>query len=248
MRQFRLAAAFAALAALLAAAPAGADETLVRELFAQRFPGARIESVARAPLEGLYEIYADGRIWYVDENVNFIFQGSLADTRSRRNLTEERLQRLAAVPIDSLPLQLAVRVVRGNGSRRIAVFASPDCQACRQLDLELARLPNVTLYLFLLPSEQLHPGSTLKATRIWCAGDRAAAWEWSSLQGGALPGPEDCITPFAQIADLARKLRITATPTLIFNDGSRVVGMLPAEQVERALDVVLRRSAEARLE
>lgn len=233
---------------LLAAGPAGADETLVRYLFQQRFPGSRIESVARAPLAGLYEVYADGRIWYVDESVHFIFQGTLADARTQRNLTEERRQRLVAVPIDQLPLDLAVRVVRGNGSRRIAVFEDPLCSYCRQLEGELARVSDLTLYVFLLPVEASHPGSTVLASRIWCAGDPAAAWEWSVVHGGRLEGPEGCPTPFERIAELARRYRITGTPTMIFADGSRIAGAVGAAQVETALDTVGRRSAEARLE
>lgn len=234
-------------AALAAAGPAAADETLVTHLFQQRFPGTRVENVARAPL-GLYEVYAGGRIWYVDGNVDYVIAGNLIDARSRRNLTAERLQRLAAVPLARLPLDLAVRVVQGNGSRRIAVFETPECAYCRQLDRELARVGNLTLYVFLLPEERRHPGSTVVASRIWCAGDRAAAWERSEVQGGQLPGPEGCPTPFAEIAGLARRYRITGAPTMIFEDGSRIAGALSATQVELALDTVQRRGAEARLE
>lgn len=244
----RLLFGIAAGLALLAANRAGADETLVRYLFLQRFPAAQVESVARAPVAGLYEVYADGRLWYVDESVNYVFQGTLADARTRRNLTEERLRRLAAVPVDSLPLDLAIRVVRGNGSRRIAVFEDPDCQACRLLERELARINDVTLYVFLLPLEPLHPGTTVDASRIWCAGNQAEAWAWVVLQGGRPEGREDCITPFGQIAELARKYRITGAPTLILADGSRIAGAIPAERIEQALDLVQRRSSQARTE
>lgn len=227
---------------------ASSDETLVRYLFMQRFPGVQVENVARAPVPGLFEVYAGGRIWYVDESVNYVLQGSLADARSRRNLTEERLQRLAAVPVDSLPLDLAIKIVRGNGSRRIAVFEDPECQACRQLERELVRLNDITEYVFLLPLETLHPGTTRTASRIWCAGNQAEAWEWAVLQGGRLEGAEDCITPFGQIAELARKYRIAATPTMIFADGSRIAGELSADRVEQALDLVQRRSNQASTE
>lgn len=236
------------LAALALLAPAGADETLVRLLFQQRFPAAQVENVAPAPLPGLYEVYADGRLWYVDGNVDYVFQGTLADARSRRNLTAERLNRLVALPVEDLPLELAIRLVHGDGSRRLAVFTDPECGYCRQLEQELSRVGDVSIYVFLLPSEALHPGSTLTATRIWCAGDRAAAWSWSMLQGGRLEGREDCLTPFEQIAGLARKLRIVGTPTLIFADGRRIAGVVSTAQVESALDTVERRSAQAREE
>lgn len=235
-------------AALLAGSPALADETLVRSLFLQRFPAAQIESVARAPIPGLYEVFSDGRIWYVDENVNYVLSGTLSDARTRRNLTEERLRRLAAVPLASLPLDLAIKVVRGAGRRQLAVFQDPDCRYCRQLEQQLARLDDITVYVFLLPIEQLHPGTTVRSARIWCSGNRAEAWLWTMLQGGQLNGPENCVTPFAQIADLARKYRITGTPTMIFADGSRVAGALSAERLAAALDTVQRRMGEARVE
>lgn len=236
------------LAAFALLAPAVADETLVRYLFEQRFPSARVENVARAPLAGLYEVYADGRIWYVDENVNYVFQGSLADARTQRNLTEERLRRLLAIPVSQLPLELAIPIVRGDGSRQLAVFTDPECGYCRQLEQELSAVDNVSIYVFLLPGEASHPGSTLTATRIWCAGDRAAAWNWRVLQGGDLNGREDCPTPFESIAALARRLRVTGTPTLIFADGRRIAGVVTAVQVETAFDIVDLRSAQAREE
>lgn len=240
------------LLALLALAPAWpqavADETLVAYLFKQRFPQSQVENVAKAPVADLYEVYADGRLWYVDSAVEYVFQGTLTEVRSRRNMTEERLKRLLAVPLDRLPLDLSFQVVRGNGSRRLAVFTDPECGACRDLERELARVANTTIHVFLLPQEQLHRGSTVISTRIWCAEDPGQAWVDSMVQGQAAQGPEGCITPLPQIAELARRLRIAGTPTMIFADGTRIAGAVSARTIDETLDAVQRRAATARTE
>lgn len=222
------------LASILSATVA--DEDTVRKAFEGRFPQAQVQSLSKTPVPGLYEVYANGAIVYVDEEVHHVFEGSLSDVHSQRNLTADSMARLSAIPFDKLPLDLAVKVVKGKGERQLALFADPDCSFCRQLEVELAKLDDVTIHVFLMPAEESHPGATEKSRRVWCSADRAGAWE-KAVRGEEAPaGAGDCDAPFAQVIDLARSYRIQETPTLVFADGRRVAGTLSAENLEAALN------------
>jgi thiol:disulfide interchange protein DsbC len=213
-----------------------ANEAAVRKNIEARFPGVPIRSVAKAPIKGLYEVVLQGRLLYVDEDASHLFIGSILDTKTRQNLTEERMRQLFRVKFDTLPLDKAIKVVKGNGRRRMAVFSDPDCPYCVKLEKELQGVNNVTVYTFLFPLDSLHPGASAKAKAIWCAPDRARAWDdWMRERRLPRTGAA-CATPLAQIAKLGRKLGVNGTPTIIFADGKVVPGAVSVRQLERLLN------------
>ncbi|MBI3144298.1 MAG: DsbC family protein [Pseudogulbenkiania sp.] len=214
---------------------ANADEKTVKPLFEERFPGAKVESVVKEPLSGLYEIYAAGQIFYADEQVSYVIQGSLVNAKTRQNLTSERLKKFTEIPFDKLPFDQAIKIVKGNGKRQLAVFEDPDCPFCKQLEKELQKVNDVTVYVFLYPLEQLHPGATAKSQKIWCAPDRAKAW-LSAVHDGIVPdGKADCDNPIAKLAEFGRPRRITGTPTMMFENGTRIAGAVTADRLEKLL-------------
>ncbi len=221
--------------ALVFAQAASADEAGVKRRFESRFPGARVTSVVPAPLPGLYEVFVQDELLYTYEEVNYVLNGSLIDAASRRNLTEERLGRLKGISFDQLPLASAIKIVKGNGSRKLAIFEDPDCPFCRRLEQELVRIDNVTMYVLLYPLEQLHPGATGKSIRIWCSEDRAKAWTDAVLGMPNLNAPADCKHPIESLKKFAEGHRIFATPTMVFENGTRVAGAIPAADIEKKL-------------
>lgn len=221
--------------ALLLAQVARADEAAVKKRFESRFPGASVTNVTPASLPGLYEVFVQGELLYTDEGVNYILNGSLIDAASRRNLTEERLGKLKGIPFDQLPLGFAVKIVRGDGSRKLAVFEDPDCPFCRRLEQELTRVDNITMYVLLYPLEQLHPGATEKSIRIWCSPDRAKAWTEAVLGKMNPTAPASCKHPLESLKKFAEARRIFATPTMVFENGMRVAGAIPAADIEKKL-------------
>jgi thiol:disulfide interchange protein DsbC len=216
---------------------ASADEAAIKHNLQTRFPGAEVQNVAKTPVKGIYEVIMEGRLIYVDENADYLFVGNLVDAKSQRNLTEERMRQLLKVDFDALPLDLAIKIVKGNGKRRMAVFSDPDCPFCHKLEKDLQSVTNVTIYTFLYPIAGLHPAAGEKAKAIWCAPDRAKAWN-DFMQQGKLPKGVACETPIEKIAELGRKLRVTGTPTIIFADGRMVPGAVPAAQLEQLLGAV----------
>lgn len=219
-----------------ASSAACADENSVRKELASRFPDIPVSSVKKAPVKGLYEITAGQQVFYVDEKVDHVILGNIIDTRSQRNLTAERREALLRADFASLPFDDAIRIVKGKGSRRLAVFEDPDCPYCRRLEADLAKIDDVTIHVFLLPLDQLHPEAGLKARKVWCAPDRAQAW-LKVMQEGSLPDNKgDCPNPVARTAQLAQKLNIQGTPALIFESGRMVPGAIPREKIEEFLN------------
>ncbi len=214
-----------------------AQEAAIRKNLAERIPQMpKIEEVSKSPMPGLYELRVGGAdIMYTDAEGNFLIQGHLIDTKARRNLTEERLEKLSAVDFDSLPSKDAFTIVRGNGKRKIAVFEDPNCGYCKRFEKDLQKLDNVTISLYLYPI--LSPDSTEKSRNIWCAKDKAKAWnDWMLRNQVPATAAASCDAPaLARNVEFGRKHRITGTPTLLFADGSRIPGAIPPEQIEAQL-------------
>lgn len=208
------------------------DAAAVKQLLEEKFPGAAVTSVSKSPYFGLYEALFDDRIVYTDARVTYVMVGMIFDANTKQNLTEARQRQLNRVVWDSLPLDLAFKRVKGNGTRKFAMFSDADCPFCRQLESDIKRLDDVTIYTFLFPIDQLHPDAGRKSALIWCAADRAQAWD-AFFDTGTLPDNKgDCATPIKDTALLGNRLRVAATPTLVFADGSVVPGALPLAQLE----------------
>jgi len=225
----------AAALLLLASQIAGADEASVRKAFMAKFPKAQVQSVTKLSYLGLYEIIVEGEVLYADENLDYLIDGNVISTKTMTNLTEQRKRKLAAIPFAELPLELAFKRVKGNGERKLAVFSDPDCPFCRRVENDLAKLDNVTIYMFLFPIDSLHPKATDIAKRVWCSQDRLKAWD-DYMQRGIEPGAgNSCQNPVDKIVEYGRKKGINATPTLVFESGERVPGAIPAAQIETYL-------------
>jgi len=216
-------------------APLTAEAAGVKKAIEQKFPGAEVRGVVKTPYFGLYEVQFDDRIVYTDAKAKYIVVGAVYDTESKTNLTEERQRKLNRVDVASLPLDLAIKKVKGTGERTLVVFSDADCPFCHKLEEELKAVDNVTIYTFLYPIDSLHPDAARKSRMIWCAPDRAKAWD-AFFATGALPDNKgDCENPVAKTAELGAKFRVNATPTLVFADGSIVPGALPAQRLEAEL-------------
>ena len=222
-------------AALLFAGTAQANESLIRKALTQQFPGASIASVQKTPYSGLFEVYLDGQLVYVDAKAQYVFAGEVIDLKSRSNLTQARLNQLQAVKWDTLPLGDALKTVKGKGERKLVVFSDVDCPYCRKFEAELAKVDNITVYTFLYPIEGLHPKAVQTSKQIWCAPDRNKAWDEYIANGSVPKNDGKCANPVDSTIALGGKLKVSGTPTLIFANGVRVPGMVPAAQLERLL-------------
>ena len=214
---------------------ARADEASVKKGVEAWLHGtAKVDGVRKAGFLNLYEVQVGGDIVYTDDKVSYILMGDVIDTKARRDLTEERKNKLAQIKFSELPLDSAIKIVRGDGTRVIATFEDPNCGWCKKLAHELQSVNNVTIYTFLVP---LLGGadSNQKNRAIWCAPDRAKAWT-DYMLNGTLPPEGKCDAPLEKVANLAKKLNVRGTPTIIFADGSRAPGFLPAARLEQEMN------------
>lgn len=214
------------------------NTTMVKKAFEQRFTDRKVLAVRTTPVKGIYEVDVQGnQVVYVDPKVDYVFVGDLVDVKSGQSLTEARRSELNRVAWNTLPLADAIKEVRGNGERKLAVFTDPDCPYCKRLERDsLAGVSNVTIYTFLFPLAQLHPDAVRKSQQIWCARNPVQAWNDWVLKEQQPAGKGDCATPIKRNLALGAKLGINATPTLIFGNGRMVAGALPPEQLEQALN------------
>jgi thiol:disulfide interchange protein DsbC len=214
--------------------PTLADEAAVIKKAVETKLARTVTSVTKTPYLGLYEVYVDGQIVYTDEKVSALLIGALVDGKTMKNVTDERMQKLTAIKFADLPLALAVKQVRGDGKRVFATFEDPNCGYCKKLAKDIAKLENVTIYTFLYPI--LSPDSLEKSNQIWCATDRAKAWNEWMIDGKAPGGKGDCdTTAVKKTIEMGRKLAITGTPTIFFADGERIPGAIPIAKIEQKL-------------
>lgn len=209
------------------------DTAALKKILGERFPTIKIESVQPSAVSGLYEVVTADRLVYSDATGAHLILGNVMDTASKENLTEKRWNELNKIDFNSLPFEHAIKIVKGNGSRRLVAFEDPLCPFCAELERGLATLSDYTLYVFLLPLEDIHPGAAQIARSIWCADDPAAAWTaW--MQQDKQPAVRSCDSvPVEALAALAGKLRVNSTPTLFFADGLKIAGALSAAELEQ---------------
>jgi thiol:disulfide interchange protein DsbC len=224
-----------AVCALLSTTSSWAQEAAIRKNLAERIPQLeKIDEVSKTPIQGIFEIRVNGaEIYYTDAEANYLIQGNLIDTKLKRNLTEDRIEKLTAVKFDALPFKDAFTIVRGDGKRKLAVFEDPNCGYCKRFEKDLQKINNVTIHMFLYPI--LSPDSTEKSKNIWCAKDKAKTWQdWMVRDKSPVAASCDSAA-ITRNVELGHKHKITGTPTLIFADGSRIPGAISAEQVEKKL-------------
>lgn len=209
-----------------------AQEAAIKKLIEPRIgEGAKVDSVVKTPYSGLFEVRIGSDIVYTDANAKYLFVGRVLDTRTFQDYTKARIDDITKIKFSDLPLESALKTVKGNGKRVIAVFEDPNCGYCKRFRHTLEGVDNVTVYTFLY--NILSEDSAVKSKNIWCTADRSKAWDDWMLNGKAAPvAPESCATPNEKIFDLGRKLKITGTPTIFFTDGTRIPGAIDVKGLE----------------
>ena len=232
---------------VMLALPAAANEAAIRQVLKSKFPGVRVDGVQPAPVPGLFEVRfqnQDGpQILYTDAQATYFFDGSLIEAKSGRNLTEERLAKLSAIEFKALPLDLALKIQRGNGKRVLAMFTDPYCPYCRRLEQALLQIDDITIYVFMFPV--IRPDYADHSRAVWCAPDRVKAWlDLAAADTPKVPaGGANCANPVDKVLEYGRSLRINGTPTLFFANGERAGGGMPIGQLRTKLDELARQPA-----
>jgi thiol:disulfide interchange protein DsbC len=230
-------ATFFATTAIMVSTLAIADEASLKKAIEAAYPKFQVDSIVKTPYAGLYEVFMGGQIIYTDDKLSFLIaEGHLVDPKTKKDITGERLEELTKIDFSALPLEQAIKVVKGNGSRKLVVFSDVDCPFCKRLEQnELTNIDDVTIYTFLYPIDQLHPNARAKSESIWCAPNRTKAWNDWILNNKLPASTGKCDVPLEKVGELARKYGVSSTPTLFFSDGKRMLGAQPYKEIERSL-------------
>lgn len=208
--------------------------TALKAKLSATYPATEFRDLRATAMAGIYEVSMGRNVAYVGSDARYFLFGHLYDMQTQKDLTAERLEQARRIDFASLPLGDAIETVRGDGSRRIAVFSDPDCPYCKKLEQALAKLDNVTIHTFLYPLDELHPAARSKAIAVWCSQDRATAWK-ALMTDGTTPRSADCAHPIDRNIALARKLGVDGTPVLFDTQGRRLAGAAPADRIEAFL-------------
>jgi len=225
-----------ALAAIGVSAQTPEDN--LRKMIESKMPGEKVREIRKTPLPGIFEVAFGNRLFYTDEGLNYLLIGNIIEAATNRNLTDLRLRQLTSIDVKQLPLAMAIKTVRGDGKRTLYIFSDPLCPFCSQLEQELQKVNNVTVYTFLTPVEQMRPGSRNRALEIWCSTDRSRAWDEWMLKQVVPRSKPTCSNPVDQVVKLSDKLGFQVTPTIVFADGAVLSGMVPAAQIEKFMNAL----------
>ena len=212
-----------------------ADEAFLKKSLRTYFPNEKIEVLKKISSLQLFEVVVGDQLFYVDEKANYFFSGYLFDLKNERNITEERLQEIRSarrVDIDSLPLEHAIKEVKGNGKRKLFIFSDPNCGYCKRLEKELVHINNVTIYTLLYP---ILNGSKEISEEIWCSDNKLESWN-NFMFNGVRPTATNCEAPIDALLRAGKKYGFNSTPTIIFANGTIVPGMISAEMIEKKLN------------
>ena len=213
-----------------------ADGKTLEQNFKQNYPDIPVTSVSQSPLAGIYEVYVGGKIIYTDENAKYLLFGNLLDVKNQKNLTEDRIAELNKIDVKQLPLDQAIKHVKGKGERTLYVFTDPDCPYCQKLEQYMPSIDNITVYIFLFPLKKLHPQAEVVANKIWCAKNQYNAWEDYMLRRKLAQNLVTCETPVQKNLTLGQNLQISGTPTMFLENGIRLSGLPQnAQQMEQFL-------------
>lgn len=204
----------------------------VQQQLKAHYPNVKIENLQKTPMSGIYSGTLDNQIVYLGEDAEHLFVGSMIRLKDQRNLTKDLVVQQNSFRWSDLPLQDAIKTVKGNGKRQIAVFSDPHCPYCKQLERELDRLNNVTIYTFLYP---LKSESFIPAQQIWCSPNRSYAWKNLINQNIQPQASSECANPIQRNLALGQRLKIQGTPTLFFSQGLKVTGVQTSTQIEQIL-------------
>lgn len=207
-----------------------ANVDTVKSNLTKQHPKLNIENIQATDMKGIYSGSMDGQVVYVGEDAQHILVGSMYRLSDQKNLTKDLVLKQNSIDWKKLPLQDAVKSVRGNGKRQIAIFSDPNCPYCKQLETELNKLNDVTIYTFIYPIKNQ---SIAVSKQVFCEKDSTLAWSNLISKGIQPSSKKTCANPVERNLSLGKSLGLNGTPAIIFSNGFKVMGSHPAQEIEK---------------
>lgn len=215
-----------------------ASEATLEKNLKHNYPDLPFQVINETPVKKIYSVKIGDSLVYTDEQARYFFVGNLVDFKTKENLTTKQEQKINKIDVSTLPLEQAIKHVKGNGERVLYVFSDPDCPYCKQLEQAMTSIDNVTIYLFLYPIVNIHPHADVIAQQIWCSSNPYEAWEDYMLHSKAPAASSQCKHPISANMQLGKTLKVAGTPTFFLQDGQRIVGGRDSSEIEALLQSV----------
>ncbi|RZJ20976.1 MULTISPECIES: DsbC family protein [unclassified Acinetobacter] len=206
-----------------------ANVDTIKANLSKQHPKLKIENIQTTEMKGIYSGSMDGQVVYLGEDAQHILVGSMFRLADQKNLTKDLMLKQNSIDWKKLPLQDAIKTVRGNGKRQIAIFSDPNCPYCKQLETEISKLNDVTIYTFIYP---IKSQSVAVSKQVFCEKDPALAWSNLISKGIQPSANKSCANPIERNLSLGQTLGLSGTPALIFSNGFKVMGARPAQEIE----------------
>lgn len=204
----------------------------------QMAPGARLQTITPTPIDGLYQVVAQGQVLYLTRDGRYVIQGEAFDIKTRTALNAVTMNRLRREAIAQLSPAQMIRFAPADPKYTVTVFTDVDCPYCRAFHANIAELNKLGIavdYLF-WPRTGLGTPSAQKAVDVWCASDRRGALT-QAFQGEA-PRKATCPSPVAHDFNLGVDLGVDGTPTIIADNGVVLGGYIDPRELLRRLEAV----------
>lgn len=226
------------MAAIFTSAAQAAEmgEAEVRKALSGKIRGGDTAQVQAAPIPGIFEVIAEGQLYYVTADGRYLFQGKAFDLLEGKDLTEPRMNDVRAQQLNAVDdKQTVIFKPKGETKYRVDVFTDIDCHYCRELHKEMAGYLERGIeirYLF-FPRAGANSPSARKAEAVWCADDRQQAM--TDAKAFRKVESRRCENPVAAHYQLGKDVGVRATPTIMTGNGQVIPGFRPPETLEQIL-------------
>ncbi|QUM75158.1 bifunctional protein-disulfide isomerase/oxidoreductase DsbC [Moritella sp. 24] len=197
----------------------------------------KVSSVSDSVIPGLFEVVTEQGIFYVNADASNLIQGSLyqVDENGVTDLTEQAMGKVRQQAMQKFADD-TINYPAENEKYSITVFTDINCGYCRKLHNEIAQLNKlgVSVKYLAFPRGGLNSKTYQDMASIWCAENSAEAMN-NAKRGGKVV-PEMCTNTVAQQYDLGRRLGVTGTPAIVFDNGQMQPGYVPANQLISILE------------
>ena len=191
------------------------------------FSGVTEQDINSTPFQGLYEVILRKPaldVIYISEDGRYLAQGEVIDLQTRINLTQYRMSSLAKEILATTTDDEKIIYKADDEKYIINVFTDVDCPYCRKLhkDVDALNKLGVTMKYLAFPRTGVNTKSYYRSVAIWCADDPKQAMNRGMIQKG---NPlVDCKNPIIDHLILAKKLNVTGTPFIFFENGDHIPG------------------------
>jgi thiol:disulfide interchange protein DsbC len=221
--------------------PVQAAETKSAKELAESFPGISEENIQDSPVPGLYQITLGSQVAYVTQDGRYLIKGEVIDLDNNLNLTEASkvdARRALLTGLEQANMIVFAPRPPVKSKYSVTIFTDIDCRYCRTFHRGIEQVNMLGIEVRYMMYPVAGPGTTSwkKAVEVWCAEDRSGAMT-AAKSDSLFPVRECDASQVNQQYDLALKLGLRGTPTILTERGDYLGGYMAPDELLRKLEL-----------